>query len=71
MMTDQNKESAISFLKLASSGKVREAYAKFVGEGFRHHNPYFEGSAEALEVGMQENADQNPEKTLDVKQVLA
>ncbi|HET9909270.1 MAG TPA: nuclear transport factor 2 family protein, partial [Anaerolineales bacterium] len=46
-------------------------YAKFVGEGFRHHNPYFEGSAEALEVGMQENADQNPEKTLDVKQVLA
>ena len=70
-MTNQNKESAISFLKLASSGKVREAYAKFVGEGFRHHNPYFEGSAEALEAGMQENADQNPEKTLVVKQALA
>ena len=70
-MTNQNKKSAINFLKLASSGKVREAYAKFVGEGFRHHNPYFEGSAEALEFGMQENADQNPEKTLDVKQVLA
>ena len=71
MMTDQNKESAISFLKLASSGKVRDAYSKFVGEGFKHHNPYFEGSAEALEAGMQENADQNPEKSLDVKQALA
>ena len=71
MMTEQNKESAIDFLKLASSGKVREAYSKFVGEEFKHHNPYFEGSAEALEAGMQENADQNPEKTLDVKQALA
>ena len=71
MMTDQNKDSAISFLKLASSGNVRDAYSRFVGEGFKHHNPYFEGSAEALEAGMQENADQNPEKSLEVKQVLA
>jgi predicted SnoaL-like aldol condensation-catalyzing enzyme len=71
MMTDQNKESAINFLKLASSGKVREAYSKFVGEEFKHHNPYFEGTAEALEAGMQEKANQNPEKSLDVKQALA
>lgn len=71
MMTDQNKEAAINFLKQASSGKVREAYSNFVGEGFKHHNPYFEGSAESLEAGMQENADQNPEKSLDVKQALA
>ena len=71
MMTDQNKESAISFLKLVSSGKVRDAYSKFVGEGFKHHNPYFEGSAEALEKGMQENADQNPDKSFEVKQAIA
>ena len=71
MMTEQNKESAINFLRLASSGRVREAYMKFIGEGFKHHNPYFEGSAEALEAGMQENADQNPEKSLDVKLALA
>ena len=70
-MFNQNKDAAINFLKLASSGKVREAYSKFVGEGFKHHNPYFEGTAEALEAGMQENADQNPEKSLDVKQTLA
>ena len=71
MMTEQNKESAINFLRLASSGRVREAYTKFIGEGYKHHNPYFEGSAEALEAGMQENADQNPEKSLDVKLALA
>ena len=71
MIVDENKESAVNFLKLASSGNVRDAFLKFVGEGFKHHNPYFEGSAEALEVGMQENADQNPEKSLEVKNVIA
>lgn len=71
MMTDQNKQSAIDFLKLASSVKVRDAYLKYVGEGFKHHNPYFEGSAAALEAGMQENAVQNPAKSLEVKLALA
>ena len=71
MLVDENKESAVNFLKLASSRNVRDAYLKFVGNGFRHHNPYFEGSAEALEAGMQENADQNPEKSLEVKHVIA
>jgi predicted SnoaL-like aldol condensation-catalyzing enzyme len=71
MILDENKETAVNFLKLASSRNVRDAYLKFVGEGFKHHNPYFEGSAEALEAGMQENADQNPEKSLEVKHVIA
>ena len=71
MILDENKESAVNFLKLASSKNVRDAYLKFVGEDFKHHNPYFEGSAQALEAGMQENADQNPEKSLEVKHVIA
>ncbi len=70
-MADNNKEAAISFLRLASNGKVREAYAKFVGNGFRHHNPFFEGSAQALMAGMEENARQNPGKTLEVKRAVA
>ena len=70
-MPDNNKDSAISFLNLAASGKVREAYSKFVGAGFRHHNPFFEGSAEALMAGMEENALQNPNKVLEVKQAIA
>ena len=70
-MTGTNKDIAVSFLNLASSGKVREAYSKFVGKGFRHHNPFFEGSAEALLAGMEENALQNPNKVLEVKRAIA
>ena len=70
-MAIDNKDKAISFLELASSGKVREAYSKYIGAGFRHHNPYFEGSAESLETAMQENARQNPDKVFEVKRALA
>jgi predicted SnoaL-like aldol condensation-catalyzing enzyme len=70
-MADSNKDVAISFLKLAASGKVREAYSEFVAAGFRHHNPFFEGSAEALMAGMEENARQNPNRVLQVKRAVA
>jgi len=70
-MTDSNKNAAVSFLELASSGKVDEAYSKFVGDGFKHHNPYFEGSSESMHAAMKENAIQNPNKTIDVKRVIA
>ena len=65
------KETAASFLRLASSGKVKEAYQRYVGASFRHHNPYFPGTAEALSVAMQKNADQFPQKAIDIKHVLA
>ena len=70
-MKDSNKDAAVTFLKLAASGKVREAYSKFVGPGFRHHNAFFEGSAEALSAGMEENARQNPDKVFEVKRAIA
>ena len=69
-MASQNQDAAISFLKMASSGDVREAYSKFVGSGFRHHNPFFEGSAETLMRAMEQNARDNPGKTLEVKLVI-
>ena len=69
-MSNGNKNTAVNFLKMASSCNVREAYSKFVGVSFKHHNPYFEGSAEALEAGMQENADQNPDKSFEVKHAI-
>jgi predicted SnoaL-like aldol condensation-catalyzing enzyme len=56
---------------MASSGDVREAYSKFVGPEFKHHNPYFEGSAETLMAGMEQNARENPDKTLEVKRAIA
>jgi predicted SnoaL-like aldol condensation-catalyzing enzyme len=71
MMAENNKDMAVLFLKMAASGEVREAYARFVGPGFRHHNPFFEGSAESLMAGMEENARQNPNKVLEVKRAIA
>jgi predicted SnoaL-like aldol condensation-catalyzing enzyme len=71
IMSNENKTIATSFLELASSGKVDEAYTKFVGVGFRHHNPFFEGAAEALQAGMKDNASKNPNKVIAVKRVIA
>jgi len=64
------KEVAQSFLRLAASGKVREAYQKHVAPGFRHHNPYFRGDAESLMKGMEENAAKNPNKVLQIQRAL-
>ena len=60
------KEAAVSFLRLVATGRVQDGYAKHVGPGFRHHNPYFSGEAEALMKGMAENARQFPDKRLIV-----
>ena len=70
-MAESNKDAAVSFLRLASSGKVQQAYDLYVGAGFRHHNQFFEGSAEALMKGMEENARQYPDKVLEVKRAIA
>jgi predicted SnoaL-like aldol condensation-catalyzing enzyme len=64
------KDVAVSFLRQAASGRVREAYDTHVSKEFRHHNPFFAGDAEALLAGMEENARQNPDKRLDVLHAL-
>jgi predicted SnoaL-like aldol condensation-catalyzing enzyme len=65
-----HKEAAITFLRLAASGNVREAFDNYVGEKFRHHNPFFPGDAEALKSAMEDNASKNPEKVLVVQRAL-
>ena len=65
-----HRETAVSFLQLASSGKVKEAYQLYVGLEFRHHNPFFKGDAETLMTAMEENAAQNPNKILEVQRTL-
>jgi predicted SnoaL-like aldol condensation-catalyzing enzyme len=64
------KESAVAFLAAAASGDVRAAYAKYVGAGFRHHNPFFAGDAQALMGAMEENARQNPDKRCDILRAI-
>jgi predicted SnoaL-like aldol condensation-catalyzing enzyme len=71
MKMSNNHDAAIAFLELSASGQVREAFEKFVGNGFRHHNPYFAGSAESLMMAMDENARQSPDKALEIKRVIS
>jgi predicted SnoaL-like aldol condensation-catalyzing enzyme len=64
------KDIAISFLRLASSGNVREAYEKYVHPDFRHHNPYFPGDRASLLAGMEESAVKFPNKEFEVVRAL-
>ncbi|MGH9917740.1 MAG: nuclear transport factor 2 family protein [Nitrososphaerales archaeon] len=66
-----NKESATQYLKLASTGRVREAFSRYVGPGFKHHVPYFEGTPEALINGLEESGRQNPGKVFEIRRVVA
>src|SRR6202035_1910904 len=65
-----NKESANSFLRLASSGDVREAYEHYVHPDFRHHNPFFPGERASLLVGMEESAVTFPRKEFEAVRAL-
>jgi predicted SnoaL-like aldol condensation-catalyzing enzyme len=64
------KQAAISFLKLAASGNVNEAYGNYVSSNFRHHNPYFRGDTGSLKAGMAEAAAKFPNTTLEVQHAL-
>jgi predicted SnoaL-like aldol condensation-catalyzing enzyme len=64
------KDMAISFLRLASSGNVREAYNKYIHPQFRHHNPYFPGDRASLLAGMEENAVTFPQKEYEAVRAL-
>lgn len=65
-----NKESAISFLKMAGTGDVRAAYDKFVAPDFLHHNPYFPGDRQSLMTAMENAHRMVSNKAVDVKLAL-
>ena len=64
--SSSKKDHAITFLKLAASGKLDEAYENYIAPNFRHHNAYFAGDAESLKAGMAEAHRQFPNTTLEV-----
>jgi len=68
--SSDRKQIATSFLKLASSGRLDEAYDNHISPNFRHHNPYFRGDAESLKAGMAEAHQKFPNTTLDVQRVF-
>ena len=65
-----HKEAAVEFLRAAASGRVRDAYDKYVDRTFKHHNPYFAGDAKSLAAAMEKNAAENPQKKFEVLRVL-
>jgi predicted SnoaL-like aldol condensation-catalyzing enzyme len=65
-MVQSHKDAAVDFLRLVAAGRVREAYLRHVGPGFRHHNPFFHGDAASLKEAMAENAARHPDKVLEV-----
>ena len=70
MATRTRKDAALDFLRLIVAGDVKGAYDKHVGDGFRHHNPYFPGDAASLMKGMMDDEAKNPGKKLDVRAAL-
>ena len=70
MSANDCKQIATDFLMLASKGDSREAFSKYVGKDFKHHNVYFKGDAESLMNAMEENAKKTPAKIFEVKRAL-
>jgi len=58
------KDIAKKFLRLCATGKVAQAYERFVAPGFRHHNPWFKGDAASLRAGMEAAAAKFPRTTI-------
>jgi predicted SnoaL-like aldol condensation-catalyzing enzyme len=64
-----HKEAAQSFLKMAGSGNVRDAYAQYISPSFIHHNQYFKGDRQSLLTAMQEASKTTPNKSIEIKHV--
>jgi predicted SnoaL-like aldol condensation-catalyzing enzyme len=65
------KDAAVSFLQMTASGQVEQAFERFAGPQFRHHNPYFAGDAEAIKAGMLANAARFPDMLFEVQRAIA
>ena len=65
-----NKERAVKFLQLIVSGKIDEAYQKYVDVSGTHHNIFTSAGFPSLQKAMKENDTQFPNKQLIVKNVL-
>ena len=68
--TTEQTVKAIGFLSMVTSGKIAEAYKKYVAPSFKHHNPYYPGDRESLQKGMEENEVKFPGKKFTVKQTI-
>lgn len=64
------KDIATSFLELSSSGKVREAFEKYIHPDFTHHLVFVKGDRESFMKAMEENAREFPDKKYETIHAL-
>ena len=65
----KHTEAAKSFLEMAGTGKVQEAYDQYVAPSFIHHNQYFKGDRQSLLTAMQDASKTSPNKSIEIKHV--
>jgi predicted SnoaL-like aldol condensation-catalyzing enzyme len=65
------KDAAVSFLQMTAAGQVEQAFERFAGPQFRHHNPHFPGDAASIKAGMIENAARFPDMAFEVQRAIA
>jgi predicted SnoaL-like aldol condensation-catalyzing enzyme len=65
------KEAAVAFLQMTAAGQVEQAFERFAGPQFRHHNPHFAGDAAPIQAGMLENAARFPDMVFEVQRAIA
>ena len=70
MSTNDYKQIATDFLMLASKGKARDGFSRYVDNNFKHHNIYFKGDRESLMIAMEDNAKKNPDKIFEIKRTM-
>jgi predicted SnoaL-like aldol condensation-catalyzing enzyme len=63
----KHTDAAKSFLKMAGTGKVQDAYDQYVAPSFTHHNQYFKGDRQSLLKAMQEASKTTPNKSIEIK----
>ena len=65
-----HKEAAKSFLRMAGTGKVQEAYDQYVAPSFIHHNQSFKGDRQSLLTAMQQASTATPNKSVEIRRVV-
>ena len=67
MSEDSHKTTAITFLQLAATGRIDEAFEKYISANLIHHNAFFPGDRESLQNAIGKSAMDNPQTTIDTK----
>lgn len=70
MQNSTQQQAVTSFLRLVTTGKIAEGYARFVHPDMRHHNQYYKGDRATLQKGMEDNHVKFPLKQFETKQIL-